>query len=96
MPETCENWLGHVNSRIYYAHQTHESYQELPYSVDFKAPRETWIVRGAQNHHRHFLVVASLSGLMPTRAAMPPTALAARITQKSQLTTVQSLSYPTH
>ena len=40
MPETCENWLGLVNSRVYYAHQTHEIYQVLPYSVDFKAPGE--------------------------------------------------------
>ena len=38
MPETCENWLGHVNSRIYYARQTCEIYQVLPYLVDFKAP----------------------------------------------------------
>ena len=38
MPETCENWLGLVNICIYYACQTHEIYQVLPYSVDFKAP----------------------------------------------------------
>ena len=38
MPETCENWPGLVNSCIYYAHQTHEIYQVLPSSVDFKAP----------------------------------------------------------
>ena len=37
MPETCENWPGLVNSHIYYAHQTHEIYQVLPYSTDFKA-----------------------------------------------------------
>ena len=42
MPKTCENWLGLVNSCIYYAHQTHEIYQVQPYSVDFKAPREHW------------------------------------------------------
>ena len=42
MPEACENWLGLVNSYIYYAHQTHEINQVLPYSVDFKAPVELW------------------------------------------------------
>ena len=42
MPKTYENWLGLVNSHIYYAHQTHEIYQLLPYSVDFQAPRELW------------------------------------------------------
>ena len=42
MFETCENWLGLVNSCIYYAHQTHEIYQALPYSADFKAPEELW------------------------------------------------------
>ena len=42
MPETCENWPGLVNSCIYYAHQTHEIYQVLPSSVDFKAPMELW------------------------------------------------------
>ena len=30
-----ENWLGLVNNSIYYAHQTCEIYQVLPYSVDF-------------------------------------------------------------
>ena len=40
MSETCENWLGLVNSCIHYAHQTHEISQVLPYSVDFKAPAE--------------------------------------------------------
>ena len=39
MPKACENWLGLENSCIYYACQTHEIYQVLPYSVDFKAPR---------------------------------------------------------
>ena len=24
MPKTCENWLGLVNSCIYYVHQTHK------------------------------------------------------------------------
>ena len=42
MPEACENWPGLVNSSIYYASQTHEIYQVLPYSVNFKAPRELW------------------------------------------------------
>ena len=36
MPKTCENWLGLVNSYVYCARQTHEIYQVLPYSVDFK------------------------------------------------------------
>ena len=40
IPKTCENWLGLVNSYIYYACQTCEMYQVLPYSLDFKAPRE--------------------------------------------------------
>ena len=35
MPETCENWLGLVNSCLYYVHQTYEIYQALPYSVDW-------------------------------------------------------------
>ena len=42
MPETCENWPGLVNSVFYYAHQTREFYQVLPYSVDVKAPQEIW------------------------------------------------------
>ena len=40
MPETCENWLCPVNGCIYYAHQTCEIYQVLPYLMDFKAPGE--------------------------------------------------------
>ena len=39
---TCENWLSLLNSCIYYAHQTHEIYQVLPYFMDFKAPWELW------------------------------------------------------
>ena len=35
MPETCENWLGLVNNYIYFARQTREIYQVLPYSVDW-------------------------------------------------------------
>ena len=31
MPETCEDWLGLLNICIYYAWQTHEIYQVLPY-----------------------------------------------------------------
>ena len=42
MSETCENWLGIVNSCIYYASQTREIYQVLPYSVNFRAPGELW------------------------------------------------------
>ena len=42
MPETCENWLGLVNSRVYNARQTREIYLVLPFSVDFKTPRELW------------------------------------------------------
>ena len=37
-----ENWLCLANSYIYNSHQTHEIFQVLPYSVDFKAPRELW------------------------------------------------------
>ena len=37
MPENCENWLSLVNICIYSACQTHEIYQVVPYSVDFKA-----------------------------------------------------------
>ena len=40
MPKTCENWLGFANSCIYYACQTCEIYQLLPYLVNFKAPRK--------------------------------------------------------
>ena len=42
MPETCENSLSLVNSCIYYAYQTSEIYQVLPYSVDFKVRVELW------------------------------------------------------
>ena len=44
MPETCETWLGLVNSCVYDAchTQTREIYQVLPYSVDFKPPGELW------------------------------------------------------
>ena len=40
MPETCENWFDLINSCIYYAHQTHEIYLVLPYSMDSKAPQK--------------------------------------------------------
>ena len=46
MPETSDNWLGLVNSCIYYAYQIHEIYQVLSYSVDFKAPGELWNPQG--------------------------------------------------
>ena len=42
MPETCENGFGPVNNCFFYACQTPEIDQVLPYSVDFKAPRELW------------------------------------------------------
>ena len=41
-PDTCDIWLGLVDSCIYYAHQTHEIYQVLPCKVDFKAPSKLW------------------------------------------------------
>ena len=46
MPETCENWIGPVHISIYYAWQTLKINHELPYSVDFKAPRELWNPQG--------------------------------------------------
>ena len=33
------------------------------------------VIRGAQTRHRRFLVVASLSGFMPTRTTTPPTGI---------------------
>ena len=42
MPKTCENWLGPVNSCVYYARQTCNIYQVLSYSVVFKAPLQLW------------------------------------------------------
>ena len=42
MPQTCENLLGPVNSYVCYDNHAREIYQVLPYSVDFKAPRELW------------------------------------------------------
>ena len=42
MPGICGNWLSLVNNCIYYANQTGEIYQVLPYSVDFKAHGELW------------------------------------------------------
>ena len=35
MTEIYENCFGLVNSCIYYARQTHEIYQVMPYSVDW-------------------------------------------------------------
>ena len=43
MPQTCENWLGLVNSCIYYVWQTCEIHQALPHSGDFKAPRVIYV-----------------------------------------------------
>ena len=46
MPKTCENWLGLVNICIYYTLQTHEIYQLMFYSVDFKVPywmKHLWV-----------------------------------------------------
>ena len=37
MPKTCENWLGFVNSCIYYACQTYDINQVLPHSVGSEA-----------------------------------------------------------
>ena len=42
MPKTFENWLSLVKSCVYYAHQTCEIYQLLPYLVDLKIPLELW------------------------------------------------------
>ena len=42
MPETCENWLGFVNSYVCYTRQIREIGQVLPYSVDFKALAKLW------------------------------------------------------
>ena len=42
MPETNKNWLGPVNSCVYYAYHTGEIYLVLPYSMAFKAPGELW------------------------------------------------------
>ena len=33
MTETCEKWLDLVNNSVYYARQTREIYQVLPYAV---------------------------------------------------------------
>ena len=44
--------LGLANSCVYYAHQTREVYQVLPYSVDSNAPEELWdkLVRKYLSH----------------------------------------------
>ena len=42
MSETCDNWLDLENSCVYYARQTREIYQILPYSMDFEVPDELW------------------------------------------------------
>ena len=56
MPETCENWLGLVNSCVYYARQTRENHQVLPYSVDFKALGELVDGNYAENMEIIFMV----------------------------------------
>ena len=38
----CENCIGLVNNCVYYARQTREIYQVLPYSMNLKAPVELW------------------------------------------------------
>ena len=56
MPQTLENWLGLVKSCVYYARQTCDIYQVLPYSVAFKALVEIhWI--------RQYLVDVVLFGI---------------------------------
>ena len=35
MTQPCENWLSLVNICFYYARQTNDIYQALPYAVDF-------------------------------------------------------------
>ena len=59
MFETCEYWLGFIDCCIYYARQTCEIYQLLPYSVDFKSPG-----RGRFEIHwvRQYLVKVALGG----------------------------------
>ena len=42
MPETCENWFGLLKGCVYYACQTLEICQVLPYSVYFKASHLLW------------------------------------------------------
>ena len=42
MADICENWFSLVNSCIYHACNTDAIYLVLPYSMDFKAPRELW------------------------------------------------------
>ena len=42
LPPVICGAIGLENCCIYYAHQTHEIYQVLPYSVDFKTPGELW------------------------------------------------------
>ena len=38
MHETWENWLNVVKSCIYFARQTHEIFQVMPYFIDFTIP----------------------------------------------------------
>ena len=53
-----------VNSCIYFAHQTHEIYQVLPYSVQFKAPGISQIQGSFEIHWvRQYLVNIDLFGI---------------------------------
>ena len=58
MLKTCENSLILVNSCVYFAYQTCEIYQVLPYTEDFEAPREFEIHRV-----RQYLVNVVLFGI---------------------------------
>ena len=40
MPETCENWLVLVNSCVYYARHTRETYQALAWFSGFQSSRD--------------------------------------------------------
>ena len=42
MPETCENWLGPVNTCVYYARQIRKIYLVFPYSAYFKVLGKLW------------------------------------------------------
>ena len=49
MPETCENWLGLLNSCVYCAHPTCEIYQVLHYSVDLGSFEIHWVKQDLVN-----------------------------------------------
>ena len=46
MPDNCENWLGLINTDVYYACQNRQIYQMLPYSMDYKAPSVEYKAHG--------------------------------------------------